>query len=329
MRAMPERASSGRARSRASARLRPPSRRVRRAPRAPPGPLLGGRSGRTGRIRRCAYRNPGASRRARAARRRGRSSRPGLPGGESRPPPRTRRPRDLGARRGSGARTGRCALRGRLASPGSPPSWSGPSRASRPPPRGGPLVDQVRDEGRPACLVRRANPRAIVPVEMLVEEELITPERVGLELPGASPDRTTPVLVLEKDVDHPSRHVRRYLPEARRALVTAGRRQPVLGSERGAKLAQALHDEERRREPERPSPVRVAALQLRRRLGGLVAAPSDRRARTGAPRGTSRASARRTATGTPLVVQALDHADDLVMIDDREEVVDATVCSMR
>jgi hypothetical protein len=39
---------------------------------------------------------------------------------------------------------------------------------------------------------------------------------------------------------------------------------------RGAELAQRLNDEERRREPDRPAPVRVAALELLARFGGLV-----------------------------------------------------------
>ena len=94
----------------------------------------------------------------------------------------------------------------------------------------------------------------------------------------------------------------------------------VARPERGAELAQRLDDEERRREPDRPAPVRVAALELRGRLGRLVrhAAPVPlERLRLVQLRQRADAVARQELA---LVVDVAEQPAQLRGVDDREQV---------
>ena len=60
-------------------------------------------------------------------------------------------------------------------------------------------LNQRRDRARPSGLVAGAEARAVVAVEVLVEEEVVAPVRVLLERLRAAVDRPSPGLVLEED----------------------------------------------------------------------------------------------------------------------------------
>ena len=50
-------------------------------------------------------------------------------------------------------------------------------------------LDELGDESGPARLVTGAQPGAVVAVEVLVEEDVVAPMRIGLELLAAAVDR--------------------------------------------------------------------------------------------------------------------------------------------
>src|SRR5581483_5580762 len=55
------------------------------------------------------------------------------------------------------------------------------------------LLEELGHQRRPARLVARADPGAVVPVEVLVEEDQVPPVRIALELLGPAVDRPPPV----------------------------------------------------------------------------------------------------------------------------------------
>src|SRR5262249_18225805 len=61
------------------------------------------------------------------------------------------------------------------------------------------LLNQFRDQSRPACLMTRADAGAVVSMEVFVEENRIWPEGIFLKLGGASEDGASPGVVAEKD----------------------------------------------------------------------------------------------------------------------------------
>ena len=73
---------------------------------------------------------------------------------------------------------------------------------------------------------------------------------------------------------------------------------PKVGAERRAELAQRLDQQEARREPDRPAPVRVAPLELRRSPRPARSRRPGRRTRTGAARAPSRGCGCRSRRGT-------------------------------
>src|SRR5262252_7181000 len=75
-------------------------------------------------------------------------------------------------------------------------------------------VHGARNDPGPASLVTGAEAGAIVAVEILVEEEIVAPMRIFLELPGSAVDRSIPVLVSEEDARKPSCNLLRHLIES-------------------------------------------------------------------------------------------------------------------
>src|ERR1043166_5035994 len=61
------------------------------------------------------------------------------------------------------------------------------------------LLQQLRDEPRPAGLVAGSDARAVVAVEVLVEEDQVAPVWVTLKLLGPAVDGTAPGVVAEED----------------------------------------------------------------------------------------------------------------------------------
>src|SRR5262249_41462797 len=61
-------------------------------------------------------------------------------------------------------------------------------------------MDQSRDHSRPACLVARAQAGAIITMKIFVEQQVITPVRVGLKFLRAAVDRPSSLFVLQENV---------------------------------------------------------------------------------------------------------------------------------
>ena len=125
--------------------------------------------------------------------------------------------------------------------------------------------DQVGDEAGPAGLVRRAEPGAVVAVEVLVEQDVVLPAA------GRSGTRSTqpkhgppPVLADEEDRDQPAPEV---VGDLRRA--SAASPEPVgystvnVVAEEARVASIALTTQVVDREPDRAAPVRVAAEHAR------------------------------------------------------------------
>jgi hypothetical protein len=60
-------------------------------------------------------------------------------------------------------------------------------------------IERTRDESRPSGLVAGSKARAVVPVEVLVEEKVIFPVRVFLKFLGSTVDRALTIRIEEKD----------------------------------------------------------------------------------------------------------------------------------
>src|SRR6476660_9050370 len=63
------------------------------------------------------------------------------------------------------------------------------------------------DEPRPTRLVARPEPGPVVPVEVLVEQEMVTPVRVVLELSHAAIHRSPALAVAQEDAGQPAREL--------------------------------------------------------------------------------------------------------------------------
>src|ERR1700756_358000 len=59
-------------------------------------------------------------------------------------------------------------------------------------------IQQRCDETRPACLMTGTEPRTVVAVEILVEQDQVTPMRVVLELGRSAVDGATSIRITQK-----------------------------------------------------------------------------------------------------------------------------------
>src|SRR5438132_5767905 len=98
-------------------------------------------------------------------------------------------------------------------------------------------------------MVARADARAVVAVEVLVEQQMIAPVWIVGELRRPTVHRPLLVPVEQEDIDHPAGDVARDRLERDLLAARAQRLDEVAGPERGAEFAQRLNDEERRGEP--------------------------------------------------------------------------------
>ena len=123
---------------------------------------------------------------------------------------------------------------------------------------------------RPAGLVGRAEPGAVVAVEVLVEHQVVLPRRVVLQ-PLGPPEAGPPaVRADQEDRDEPVLQVGddgvQRQPVARAGRVLDGQ----VVAEEAVVALEGADDQVVEREPERAPPVGVAAEHVRRRLGRLV-----------------------------------------------------------
>src|SRR5262245_46324864 len=66
-----------------------------------------------------------------------------------------------------------------------------------------PLIDKIRHQRGPSGLMARADSCAVVAVEMLVEQQMIAPVGIGLNLRSAAEDRAAPGRIAFEDADQP------------------------------------------------------------------------------------------------------------------------------
>src|SRR5262249_19880255 len=134
-------------------------------------------------------------------------------------------------------------------------------------------LDQRRYHSRPSRLVARAQSRPVIPVEVLVEEDVVAPVGVGLKLLGTAVYGPAAALVAQEDAGESVRDVLGDLEEIHH-LAGTGRafdleRVTVVQVE-----VQERSDEQGvDRHPDRSAPVGVAAEHAGVGLGREVAYP--------------------------------------------------------
>src|SRR5262245_16523533 len=115
------------------------------------------------------------------------------------------------------------------------------------------------DSASPSRLVTRAQPCAIVTMKIFVKQDVIAPMRIGLELLGSAIDWAPAIRIFQKDICKPPADLLSYLVERHqspgpcRALNLKG------VAEVGVVLEQGAKDQSIHRQPDGPSPVRIAA----------------------------------------------------------------------
>ncbi len=57
------------------------------------------------------------------------------------------------------------------------------------------LLQQIRDQTRPACLMAGSNTGAVVAMEVFIEQEQIAPMRVALKFLDSAMDRPTALII--------------------------------------------------------------------------------------------------------------------------------------
>src|SRR5215469_7786486 len=60
-------------------------------------------------------------------------------------------------------------------------------------------LNQFSDQARPSSLVARSQARAIVPVKIFVEQNVVSPVRIGLKLLGVSIHRPSPRFISQEN----------------------------------------------------------------------------------------------------------------------------------
>ncbi|HYX59139.1 MAG TPA: hypothetical protein VE888_09030, partial [Streptosporangiaceae bacterium] len=131
-------------------------------------------------------------------------------------------------------------------------------------------LDQPGHEAGPAGLVGGTQPGSVVAVEVLVEQDQVTPVRVVLKEPGSAVDGALPVTVPQEGADQAAGQLLGHL-EQRHHRPGAGRAfDPQVVAVVPVVLQQGPDQQQVDREPDRPAPVGVAAEHAGGRLGRLV-----------------------------------------------------------
>src|SRR6478609_11867816 len=102
---------------------------------------------------------------------------------------------------------------------------------------------QVGDERGPAGLVHRAETGSVVAVEVLVEQQVVLPRRVGLHLLDPAVDGSAAVRSGEPDADQPVREVTGDLPQRELLPGMGGVFDGELGAEKLVVLEQGADDQ--------------------------------------------------------------------------------------
>src|SRR5215475_12082480 len=137
------------------------------------------------------------------------------------------------------------------------------------------LLNQLGHKPRPSGLMAGAEPRAVVAVKVLKEENLVAPVLVALEFFYPAVCGPAPVFAAQEEFDQPPRQLLADVPEVHH-LSRPGRAFDLevvavaIVREVLVIFLQRFDDQEVDREPHRPAPIRVAAEQPGLRLGRLV-----------------------------------------------------------
>src|SRR5215510_893972 len=131
-------------------------------------------------------------------------------------------------------------------------------------------LDAHGHESRPAGLVAGPQSGAVVTMKVLVEEEVVVPMGVGLELPGPPVDGPATAFITQKDTREPRCDLPGYLEEGQHLPRPGGAFHPKRVAVIEIELQQRSDDEGVHRPPDRPAPIGVAAehtaVRLRRQI---------------------------------------------------------------
>src|SRR5438552_11246632 len=119
--------------------------------------------------------------------------------------------------------------------------------------------------------MRRSESGSVVAVKILVEQDMVAPMRVFLELPRAAIERAPAGSIRGENADQPIRDFAGHLGKGDLPAVLAREWHGVCCAVCLGQLVQGFNQQKTGRKPDRPAPVRIASFDLRDRLGRLVA----------------------------------------------------------
>src|SRR5258705_3950066 len=134
-------------------------------------------------------------------------------------------------------------------------------------------LDQRGDESRPPGLMAGTEPRAVVAVEVLVEEQMVAPVRVGLELLGTAEHRTAAPFVPEKDARQPCGNLPGDFEEIHHDAGPGGALDREAVAVVRVELQERADQQRVHRHPDWSAPVRISAKHRRVRLRWQIAHP--------------------------------------------------------
>src|SRR2546421_887849 len=133
------------------------------------------------------------------------------------------------------------------------------------------LLEELRDQPRPSRLVVRAHARAVVAVEVLVEQEVVAEVRIALQLLGLAEGRPAAVLIEKEDGGEAAGDLGRHLSERHLPARTGGKFDGELFAQVVVELLQRLDEQEVHGEPDGAAPVGIPPEEAAGRFRRLVA----------------------------------------------------------
>src|SRR6516165_1830890 len=120
-------------------------------------------------------------------------------------------------------------------------------------------IHQERHQSSPAGLVIRPDPCSVVTVEILVEQNVVEPMRIGLKLFCAAIYGPAPMLVTKEDLSQPLDDLLSHLEEVHEASGPGRTFDFEIVAVVLVKAQQRPNDQSVNRKPDWTTPVRVAA----------------------------------------------------------------------